>query len=68
MRFSIATNRRHVALFAGIASGLALLRATGDFTALARVSDAALESYDRVISDWGRNVLDHLDPTYPRCF
>jgi hypothetical protein len=68
MQFTIARHGRHVALFAVIASSLALLGATGTFRVLVRLGNAAIESYDRAVSDWARNTLERLNPTFPRCF
>ena len=68
MQFTIARHGRSVAIFAVIASSLALLGATGGFRVLVQLGDAALESCDRAISDWAQNTLERLNPTYPRCF
>jgi hypothetical protein len=68
MQFTIARHGRSVALVAVIASSLTLLGAIGAFGTLARFGDAAMESYDRFISDWARDNVERLNPTYPRCF
>ena len=60
MQFTIARHGRSVAIFAVIASSLALLGATGGFRMLVQLGDAAI--------DWARNTLERLNPTYPRCF
>jgi hypothetical protein len=68
MEFTIAKYRRHITLAAKIVSSLALLGATGGLRVLARLGDVAIESYDRTVSDWARNTLERLNPTFPRCF
>jgi hypothetical protein len=68
MQFAIVKNVRFVALFAVTASSLALQGATGDFRVLVRLADAAIESYNRAVSDWARNTLERINPTFPRCF
>jgi hypothetical protein len=68
MQSTIDKHGRYVALSAVIASALALLGTTGGFRLLVQLGDAAIESYDRAISDWARNTLERLTPTFPRCF
>jgi hypothetical protein len=68
MQFTIAGHHRYIALVAVIASSLALLGATGGFRVLIQLGNAAIESYDRTISDWAQNTLERLNPTYPHCF
>ena len=68
MQFIIARHGRYVALFAVLASSLALLGATGGFRMLVQLGDTAIESYDRAISDWAQNTLERLNPTFPPCF
>lgn len=68
MQIHIARRGRYIALSAVVASTVALIAATGGFKTLARVGDAALESYSQVVSDWGQHITDKLDPTRPRCF
>jgi hypothetical protein len=68
VQFTIAKHGRYVVLFAVIASSLALLGATGGARRLAQLGDAAVESYNRAVSDWARNFVERLNPTFPRCF
>ncbi len=68
MQFTIARHGRYVILFAVIASSLALLGATGGVRRLAQLGDAAIESYNQAVSDWARNFVERLNPTYPHCF
>jgi len=68
MQSTIAKHGRHVALSAVIASSLALLGATGGFRMLVQLGDAAIESYNQAVSDWARNFVERLNPTYPHCF
>jgi hypothetical protein len=68
MQFTIVRHGRHVVLFAVVVSSSALLGATGGFRMLVQLSDAAIESYDRAISDWAENTLERLNPSFPRCF
>lgn len=68
MQSTIARHGRYVVVSAVITSSLALLGTTGGFRVLVQLGDAAIESYDRAISDWARNTLERLNPTFPRCF
>ncbi len=68
MQIHIARHGRYIALSALVASTVALNAATGGFKTLARLGNAALESYTQVVSDWGQHIKDKLDPTRPRCF
>ena len=68
MQLAIARYRKYAVVSTVVISSLALFGITGGFRVLVRVGDAALESYDEVVSDWAQNTLDHLNPTYPRCF
>ena len=68
MQFTISRYRRPVALFALATSAILVMGATGGFTGLARFGNAALESYDRVITDWGQHALERFDPVYPIVF
>jgi hypothetical protein len=54
MQVHIARHGRYIALSAVVASTLALMAATGGFTMLSRLGDAALGSYVRAISYWGQ--------------
>jgi hypothetical protein len=67
MQFTIAGHGRYVALSVVIASSLAVLGATGGFRVLVRLGDAAIESYNQAVSDWARNFVERLNPTFPRC-
>jgi hypothetical protein len=68
MKLHIARHGRYIAFSAVVASALALVAATGGLPMLARLGDAAIESYTRAIGDWGQHLTEKLDPTYPRCF
>ncbi len=68
MQLAVARYRRYVVVSTVVASSLALLGASGGFRLLVRVGDAALKSYNEVVSNWAHNTLDRLNPTYPRCF
>jgi chromosome condensin MukBEF MukE localization factor len=68
MQLAIARYRKYAVVSTVFASSLALIGASGGFRALVRFGDITRESSSRVISDRARNVLDHLDPTSPRCF
>jgi hypothetical protein len=68
MQSTIARHGRYVVVSAVITSSLALLGTTGGFRVLFQLGDAAIELYDRAVSDWARNTLERLNPTFPRCF
>jgi hypothetical protein len=68
MQVHITRPGRYIALSAVVASALALVAVTAGLPMLARLGDAAIESYTRAISDWGQHLTEKLDPSYPRCF